>query len=38
MIWPMRTVDNGVVSDGLSTMVLPAAMAGHHFHTAIIIG
>ena len=28
----------GVVSDGLSTIVLPAARAGAHFHTAIIIG
>ncbi len=28
----------GVVSDGLITIVLPAAMAGAHFQTAIIIG
>ena len=28
----------GVVSDGLSTTVLPAASAGANFHTAIIIG
>jgi hypothetical protein len=28
----------GVVSDGLSTTVLPAAMAGANFQTAIIIG
>jgi hypothetical protein len=28
----------GVVSDGLSTIVLPAASAGAHFHTAIIAG
>ena len=28
----------GVVSDGLMTIVLPAAMAGAHFQTAIIIG
>jgi hypothetical protein len=28
----------GVVSEGLSTTVLPAAMAGANFHTAIIIG
>ena len=28
----------GVVSDGLSTMVLPAARAGAHFQTPIIIG
>ena len=32
------SVVTGVVSDGLSTMVLPAAIAGAHFHTAIIIG
>ena len=31
-------VDAGVVSDGLSTVVLPAAIAGANFHTAIIIG
>jgi len=31
-------VEAGVVSDGLSTTVLPAAMAGPHFQTAIIIG
>ncbi len=34
----MSSVLYGVVSDGLSTMVLPAASAGAHFHTAIIIG
>ena len=28
----------GVVSEGLRTIVLPAAIAGAHFHTAIIIG
>ena len=28
----------GVVSLGLSTTVLPAAIAGANFHTAIIIG
>ena len=28
----------GVVSDGFSTTVFPAAMAGANFHTAIIIG
>ena len=28
----------GVVSDGLMTIVLPAAMAGAHFQTAIIMG
>ena len=31
-------VEAGVVSDGLSTMVLPAASAGAIFQTAIIIG
>ena len=31
-------VVTGVVSDGLSTTVLPAAMAGASFHTAIISG
>ena len=30
--------DTGVVSDGLSTTVLPAAIAGAIFQTAIIIG
>ncbi len=38
MISAISTVDAGVVSDGLSTTVLPAAMAGANFHTAIIIG
>ena len=33
-----RVVLAGVVSLGLSTTVLPAAMAGANFHTAIIIG
>ena len=28
----------GVVSEGLRTIVLPAASAGANFHTAIIIG
>jgi len=32
------TVVTGVVSLGLSTTVLPAAMAGANFQTAIIIG
>lgn len=32
------SVEAGVVSDGLSTTVLPAAMAGANFQTAIIIG
>jgi hypothetical protein len=34
----IATVLAGVVSDGLSTIVLPAASAGAHFQTAIIIG
>ena len=34
----MSSVATGVVSDGLSTTVLPAAIAGAHFHTAIISG
>ena len=34
----ISSVEYGVVSDGLSTMVLPAASAGAHFQTAIIIG
>ena len=33
-----RTVETGVVSEGLSTTVLPAAMAGANFQTAIISG
>ena len=32
------SVDTGVVSEGLSTTALPAAMAGANFQTAIIIG
>ena len=32
------SVDAGVVSEGLSTTVLPAAIAGANFQTAIIIG
>jgi len=32
------SVVTGVVSDGLRTMVFPAAIAGAHFQTAIIIG
>jgi hypothetical protein len=32
------SVLTGVVSDGFSTTALPAAIAGAHFHTAIIIG
>lgn len=38
MISAISTVEAGVVSEGLSTTVLPAAMAGANFHTAIIIG
>ena len=34
----IQTVLAGVVSDGLSTIALPAASAGAHFQTAIIIG
>ncbi len=34
----IQTVLAGVVSDGLSTIVLPAASAGAHFQTAIIAG
>ena len=34
----ISSVEAGVVSDGLSTIVLPAASAGAHFQTAIIIG
>ena len=34
----MRSVASGVVSAGFSTIVLPAASAGAHFHTAIISG
>ena len=34
----MSNVEAGVVSDGLSTMAFPAAMAGAHFQTAIIAG
>ncbi|MEY9485949.1 hypothetical protein RKD26_001743 [Streptomyces calvus] len=33
-----RTVEAGVVSEGFRTTVLPAAIAGANFHTAIIIG
>ena len=32
------SVDTGVVSDGLSTTVLPAAIAGRDFQTAMISG
>ena len=38
MISAISRVVSGVVSDGLSTTVLPAAIAGAHFHTAINIG
>ena len=38
MISAMSNVVTGVVSEGLSTMVLPAASAGANFHTAIIMG
>ncbi len=38
MISAISNAVTGVVSDGLSTMVLPAASAGANFQTAIIIG
>jgi hypothetical protein len=34
----IQYADAGVVSDGFSTTVLPAARAGANFQTAIIIG
>ncbi len=34
----IHTVVTGVVSDGFNTTQLPAAIAGAHFQTAIIIG
>ena len=33
-----QQLETGVVSDGLSTTVLPAASAGANFHMAIMIG
>ena len=38
MISAISSVDTGVVSEGFSTMVLPAARAGANFQTAIIMG
>ena len=38
MISAISRVETGVVSEGLSTMVLPAAKAGANFQMAIIIG
>jgi hypothetical protein len=38
MSWAIQTVETGVVSEGLRTTAFPAAIAGPHFHTAIIIG
>ena len=38
MISAINSVVTGVVSDGFSTTALPAAIAGAHFQTAIIIG
>ena len=38
MIRAISTVDTGVVSEGLSTTVLPAAIAGPNFQIAIISG
>ena len=34
----IQTVEAGVVVLGFNTTVLPAAIAGAHFHTAIIKG
>ena len=38
IFFTIHTEEAGVVSDGLSTTVLPAASAGANFQTAIIIG
>ena len=38
MISAISNEVTGVVSDGLSTMVFPAANAGANFHTAIMKG
>ena len=38
MIFAITSVATGVVSDGFSTTQLPAAIAGAHFQTAIMIG
>ena len=38
MISAISSVETGVVSEGFSTMVFPAAKAGANFHTAIIMG
>ena len=38
MISAISSEVTGVVSDGLRTMVLPAASAGANFHTAIMNG
>ncbi len=38
MISAISKAVTGVVSEGFSTMVLPAASAGANFQTAIIIG
>ena len=38
MISAINTVDAGVVSLGFKTTEFPAAIAGAHFQTAIIIG
>ena len=38
IISAINNVEAGVVSDGFSTTVFPAAIAGAHFQTAIIIG
>jgi hypothetical protein len=33
-----RRIDNGVSSEGFSTIVFPAASAGPSFHTAMLSG
>jgi len=38
MISAISNVDAGVVSEGLSTTVFPAAIPGAHFQTAIMNG
>ena len=38
MTWAARREVTGVVSDGLRTTVLPAAMAGPNFQTAMASG
>jgi hypothetical protein len=38
IFFTIHTAEAGVVSDGFSTTVLPAASAGANFQTAIIMG